>query len=211
MYLGARQQRRNHLEGRILGGRSDQNDVAAFDVWQERILLRLVEAVDFVDEQDRPASQAAAALGVGHHGLDFLDSAQHRAKRHAIAVRRPRDQLRQRCLSDAGRPPQDQRAQLVAFNLGPERFAWAEDVFLAYEFVERLRAHSFGERAFCVCRCVTRKRIRIEQAHVPPPLCRRASYSAMPAASATFNDSTAAVGMRTGWANLASGSLTPWP
>ena len=42
------------LERRILGGRADQPDVARLDVRQESVLLRLVEAMNLVDEDDRP-------------------------------------------------------------------------------------------------------------------------------------------------------------
>ena len=59
--LRARQQRRVHLERRVLGGRADEDDVAGLDARQEGILLRLVEAVDLVDEEDRAAARAVAA------------------------------------------------------------------------------------------------------------------------------------------------------
>ena len=48
----AREQRGDEFEGRILGGGADQADVAALDVGQEGVLLRLVEAMDLVDEDD---------------------------------------------------------------------------------------------------------------------------------------------------------------
>ena len=58
--FGAREQRRDHFERRILGGRADQDDVAALDIGQKRVLLGFVEAVNFVDEEHRAAAQAAA-------------------------------------------------------------------------------------------------------------------------------------------------------
>jgi hypothetical protein len=58
-HLRAREQRRVHLERRVLGGGADQHDVAGLDARQERVLLRLVEAVDLVDEDDRAAAGAA--------------------------------------------------------------------------------------------------------------------------------------------------------
>ena len=48
----AREQRRDDLEGGILGGRADQPDGAALDVGQKCVLLRLVEAVNLIDEED---------------------------------------------------------------------------------------------------------------------------------------------------------------
>jgi hypothetical protein len=49
----AREQRRVHRERRVLRRRADERDRAVLDVRQERVLLRLVEAVDLVDEEDR--------------------------------------------------------------------------------------------------------------------------------------------------------------
>ena len=49
----ARQQRRVHFERRVLGRRADEDDVARLDVRQKRVLLRFVEAMDLVDEDDR--------------------------------------------------------------------------------------------------------------------------------------------------------------
>ena len=56
--LRPRQQRRVDLERRVLGGRADEDDVAGLDARQERVLLRLVEAVDLVDEEDRAPADA---------------------------------------------------------------------------------------------------------------------------------------------------------
>ncbi|MNY81932.1 hypothetical protein D3C86_2237570 [compost metagenome] len=49
-YLAAGQERRVDLEGRILRRRTDQGDAALLHERQKSILLRLVKAVDFVDE-----------------------------------------------------------------------------------------------------------------------------------------------------------------
>ena len=45
---------------RILRRRADQRDRSRFDVRQKRVLLRLVEAVDLVGEQDRAAPQSSS-------------------------------------------------------------------------------------------------------------------------------------------------------
>ena len=50
----ARQQRRVQLERRVFGGGADQHDGAVLHHRQEAVLLRAVEAVDLVDEQQRP-------------------------------------------------------------------------------------------------------------------------------------------------------------
>ena len=57
--LAARQQSRVDLEVRVLRGRADERDEPLLHGGQERILLRLVEAVDLVEEEDRPLAVAA--------------------------------------------------------------------------------------------------------------------------------------------------------
>ena len=57
--LRPREQRRVDLEVRVLGRRADQRQQAVLDAGQQRILLRLVEAVDLVEEEDRPPAARA--------------------------------------------------------------------------------------------------------------------------------------------------------
>ncbi len=81
-HLRSRQQRRVDLERRVLGRRADEHDVAGLDARQERVLLRLVEAVNLVDEDDRPAAgRPPEPLGLAHHLADFLDAGEHGAER----------------------------------------------------------------------------------------------------------------------------------
>ena len=77
----AREQRRVHLERRVLRRRADQDDRAGLDVRQERVLLRLVEAVDLVDEEHRPpAALAARCVGRGDDLADLLDAGRDGAE-----------------------------------------------------------------------------------------------------------------------------------
>ena len=48
-----REQRRNDFERRIFGRRADQSDQPALDVRQNRVLLRAVPSMDFVDKDHR--------------------------------------------------------------------------------------------------------------------------------------------------------------
>ena len=62
-----------HLERRILGRRPDQGYGPVLGVWQHRVLLRLVPAVDLVDEQDGALVRRATGFldglaQVGHTG-----------------------------------------------------------------------------------------------------------------------------------------------
>jgi hypothetical protein len=65
------------LEGGILGGRADQHDQPGLHVGEEGVLLRLVEAVDLVHEQEgRGALALPARASALDHLAHFLDSAQ---------------------------------------------------------------------------------------------------------------------------------------
>src|SRR5438876_1116700 len=58
----SRQERRIDLERRVLRRGPEQRDVAILDVRQHDILLRLVEAVDLVDEQNGALVRETAKL-----------------------------------------------------------------------------------------------------------------------------------------------------
>ena len=83
------------------------------------VLLGLVEAMDFVDEDDRARAVLPCALSIGHHLFDFLDSGKYRAELDEIGARYPGNNLRQRGLASARRSPEDQRTNVVALDLDP--------------------------------------------------------------------------------------------
>ena len=81
-HAASRQQRSDDLEGWVFSRRADQGDRAVFDVRQDGVLLRLVEAVDLVDEQDRAQSSPPVHLGLGHDLAQVGDAGRHRRHRH---------------------------------------------------------------------------------------------------------------------------------
>ena len=85
--FGAREKRRDHFEGRILGGRADEDDVAGFDVWKKCVLLGFVEAVNFIHEDDGAMAAAGLLLGYGHDLLDFLDAGENGAEGDEFGAR----------------------------------------------------------------------------------------------------------------------------
>ena len=62
VHLSSRQERGVDLEVGVLRRRADQRDHSLLDTGQERVLLRLVEAVDLVEEQDRALPVRAEPL-----------------------------------------------------------------------------------------------------------------------------------------------------
>ena len=77
--LAARDQRRVDAEERVLRRRADQDDQPVLDVVEQHVLLGAVEAVDFVEEQDRPpAVVGEAVLGPVDDLADLLDARRRR-------------------------------------------------------------------------------------------------------------------------------------
>ena len=105
----ARQQRAVDLERRILRRRADQRDRARFDVRQKRVLLRLVEAMDLVGEQNRSASEPPAPLRFGDDLAHARHAFGHRGERNELAIGVLRDHARDRRLAGAGRAPEHHR------------------------------------------------------------------------------------------------------
>ena len=117
---------------------------------QKRILLRLVEAVNFVDEHNGARAVLPGALGIGHHLLDFFNSGEHGGEFDELRLSHARDDLRQRGFSCTRRAPEDQRASIVSLQLRTQGFAGSYQVILAYEFVEASRTHAVGQRSCAV-------------------------------------------------------------
>ena len=90
-------------EIRVLRGRPDQTDSPAFNIGEQRILLRLVEAVDLIDEEERATALTCLDRGgsdrlsdIGHGSLDA-------AQLDETALGSSRDHPRETCLPGSGR------------------------------------------------------------------------------------------------------------
>jgi len=115
-------------------------------VRQERILLRLIEAVDFVDEHDRPRAILLRPLRVRHHLLDLFDPRQHCRKLDVVRLGEIRNDLGQRRLPGPGRPPENHRSRVVALDLCAQRLSRSYQVLLPDELFQRPRTHPVGQR-----------------------------------------------------------------
>ena len=93
--LRARDQRAVDGEERVLGGRPQQADHAALDIGQQRVLLRAIEAMDFIDEQDGPRRGFVlqAVCRRGDDAPDVCDRALDAAQTLETRPRRSRDDL----------------------------------------------------------------------------------------------------------------------
>src|SRR5947207_15896210 len=108
---------------------------------QERILLRLVESMNFIHKNSRSRPILPRSFRVRHHLLDFLDSGKYRAELDELRASHVRDDLRQRSLSSARRSPENKRPDIVALNLCAQWLARRDQVLLPNEFIERSRTH----------------------------------------------------------------------
>ena len=120
--------------------------MAGFHVGKERVLLRFIEAMDFVHEHDGARAGARLAFGGSHDFFDFLDACKHRAEGNKFRTGQTSDQPRERGLAATRRSPEKHGAEVVVFNLHAKCFAGSEKSFLADELIERARAHAFGQR-----------------------------------------------------------------
>src|SRR6266487_2429170 len=100
----ARNERTVYIKKRVVSGRSDQPEISAFDVGEKNILLRFVEVMDLVDEQDRLLTRRAEAICRGSDNPPhFGDVAFHAAQPHELRVRHVRNYMRERGFSGARR------------------------------------------------------------------------------------------------------------
>src|SRR5690606_28314404 len=114
---------------------------------EEGIVLRLVEAVDLVAEEDGARTAGVPPrLGLTQDLADARHAFRDRAERDEDGARALGDDAGERRLPRPGRAPEDEAADLVALDQRAERAARAEDVLLAGERVDRTRAHAGGER-----------------------------------------------------------------
>ncbi len=98
-----RAQRPDDLEGGVLGRRTDQLHEPRLHVGEERVLLRLVPAVDLVDEEHGAATLVARGAGLVERLPQIRDPRHHRGELHEVAVALRRDEPRERRLAAPGR------------------------------------------------------------------------------------------------------------
>src|SRR6185312_15292809 len=112
--------------------------------------------MNFVNENNGTGTVLARLVGIGHDLLDFLDAGEHRGKLDELRPGEPGNYLGQGGLAHARRAPEDDGAGIVAVNLSAQRFARADQVLLADEFLQRARAHAVSQRPRAVAAFIPR-------------------------------------------------------
>ena len=148
-HLRAAEQRGVELERWVFGGRADQSDGAVLDKGQEAVLLRAVEAVDLVHEEQGLAADPGMFLGLGEDLFEVRHARKDRADRDEAQAHGVGEQAGDGGLAGAGRAPEDDRREAASGDHPPDRALGAGEVFLSHDLIERARAQAIGEgRAF---------------------------------------------------------------
>ena len=137
---------RNHLERRILGRRSNQQNVSRLHMRQKRVLLRAIKAMHFIHKHNRALAVTPHRFRLRHHFLDFFDSGKHRAERNELRFGHPRNNPRKRSLPASRRSPQEQGSQIIALDLHPQGLPRPEQLLLPDKFIKRLGPHPVSQR-----------------------------------------------------------------
>ena len=141
--LRARNQGAVHVEERIVCRSADQAQIAALHIRQKNVLLRLVEVMNFVNEQNSSLTRRSKAIrGPCHHTSHLGDVAFHSAQPLEFGAGHVRDDLCERCFAGAGRAGEDDGRQPIGFNRAPQEFSRREDVLLPDEFLQGSRPHA---------------------------------------------------------------------
>ena len=155
---GSRQQGRDDGEGGVLGGRGDEHDPAVLDAGQQRILLRLRETVDLVEEQNRRLPVEVALSECLLHDLAHIAHPRgHGGELDESPAGGARDRLGQCRLAGSGRTPQDHGCRgpcrHVRSGEQHERRARTQQMGLSGDLLERRRPHPHGERSLPLEQC----------------------------------------------------------
>ncbi len=145
--LRAGNQGRIDVKVRVVSGGANEANRTLFEMWQEHVLLGLVESVNLINEQK---SALIPELGVGA-GLLYFSSNVSDVGFHSIqcfetGASRIGHNPREGGFSGSGRPVENEGCESVCFNRAPEEFSFSEDVLLTSDFGEGNRTHASGQR-----------------------------------------------------------------
>ena len=145
IHLRARQQRPYHLKRRILRSRAHQRHYPALHSTEQTILLRLVEAVYFINKQYRPPLREHAlrvAPAPVQHIAHLLHPRRHSRERIERHLHRIGYNLGQRGLPHPGRTPEYERRHAPRLYHPANNPAGTYKMSLAYIIIKRTRTQT---------------------------------------------------------------------
>ena len=141
-----RKQRAVYLERGVFGGCADEDYAAFFHKRQESVLLRLVETVYLVYEQNRAFAETAVFLRLFHDLFYLLYAAGHGGEVDEVSLCPVGDDARKGSLAHTGRAPEYHRADIVALDESAQHLSFAKQMLLSAIFVQRLRTQARRKR-----------------------------------------------------------------
>ena len=114
---------------------------------QEPVLLRLVEAVDLVDEQQRPLAIRMSVPGRLEHFPKLGHAGEDRADLDEVQIRLGGEKPGDGGLAHPRRPPEDQRRQRPRIQHHAQAALRPEQMGLPDDLAQRRRAQTIGQRA----------------------------------------------------------------
>ncbi|SOO34748.1 hypothetical protein XFF6994_4580008 [Xanthomonas citri pv. fuscans] len=108
---------------------------------QERILLRLVEAMHLIDEQHGAAATGKTLRRLCQHLPHVRQAGQHGRDRLEFGVCVVRQQQGQCGLAASRRAPQDHRVHAPGFDRAPQGAVGSQQALLPHHLVKRARPH----------------------------------------------------------------------
>src|SRR3989344_6376806 len=130
------EERRNNLEARVLGRSADEGNVAALDKGEEKILLRFVETMYFINKKNDGFLESECAA-LRDDALDIVFAGFHRGEFVKFRSDRIGIDACECRLATPRRAPQNEREEFLFFDGDTYRLARAGQMFLSDEFVER--------------------------------------------------------------------------
>jgi hypothetical protein len=129
-----------------MSGRADQANNPAFDIRQKDVLLRFVEAMNFVDEKNGGLAFVFEPVGgCGKNAAHIGDVGFNTAKALEFVFCLSSNDLGERSFASARRAVKNQRLNAIGFDGATKELTRGENVGLADEIVEIARTHSRSE------------------------------------------------------------------
>ncbi|VWX46877.1 hypothetical protein NOVOSPHI9U_10351 [Novosphingobium sp. 9U] len=144
-HLRAAEQRGVQLEAGVLSGGAHQRHGTALYIRQETVLLRAVEAMDLVHEQQGALPRLGRGVGFGEDLAQFRDAREHRTDRGEAHAHRVGEQARDAGLAGARRPPQHHGGQAARRHHAADRAFGTGQMLLPDHLAQILRAQAVGK------------------------------------------------------------------